>query len=56
MNHAVLAVGYGTEGGDEYFMVKNSWGTSWGTDGYIMIARNRDNACGIATKANLPIA
>ena len=56
MNHAVLVVGYGIEGNDDYFQVKNSWGTSWGMEGYVMMARNRDNACGIATDANLPIA
>jgi len=56
MNHAVLAIGYGTEGTNDYFQVKNSWGTDWGMDGYVMMARNRGNACGIATDANIPIA
>ena len=56
LNHAVLAVGYGSEADGDYFMVKNSWGTSWGDHGYVKMARNRNNACGIASDANLPIA
>uniref|UniRef100_UPI003297A29B C1 family peptidase n=1 Tax=Salmonella enterica TaxID=28901 RepID=UPI003297A29B len=39
-NHAVTAIGYGTEGGYEYWLVKNSWGTSWGESGYIKMAKN----------------
>jgi len=52
LDHGVLVVGYGEYSGEEFWNVKNSWGTDWGQDGYILVCKNCDKnrlqgECGI---------
>jgi len=56
LDHAVLLVGYGSENGQEYYLMKNSWGTSWGEAGYMKMAiiGNGPGICGCQMQGNFP--
>uniref|UniRef100_A0A8C4XDH9 Cathepsin L1-like n=1 Tax=Erpetoichthys calabaricus TaxID=27687 RepID=A0A8C4XDH9_ERPCA len=54
-DHCALLVGYGTDDGEDYWIVKNSWGKEFGEGGYIRIARHKNNHCGIASRAIYPV-
>ncbi|XP_005078488.1 cathepsin R [Mesocricetus auratus] len=58
VTHGILVVGYGFEGnetdGNNYWLIKNSWGKKWGLGGYMKIAKDKNNHCGIASFARYP--
>ena len=60
LDHGVLVVGYGSMDGTDYYRVKNSWGTTWGKDGYIYLGRGSDynngaGQCGMLMQGSYPI-
>lgn len=59
LDHGVLAVGYGTEEGTMYWKIKNSWGPTWGDQGYLKIERtdstDSKGTCGVAMDASYPL-
>jgi len=57
LDHSMLITGYGNSSGINYWTLKNSWGSSWGEQGYVRIQRSSGNVtavCGINLAASYP--
>ena len=55
LDHAVLVVGYGTDAGQEFFTIKNSWGSSWGEEGYVRVGVSSGaGICGLQSTPSFP--
>lgn len=55
VNHGVLAVGYGIDNGNKYWLVKNSWGADWGESGFVKLTREHGDLGGKCYIANQPV-
>lgn len=55
VNHSVVVVGYGTENGRDYWIIKNSYSENWGENGFMKLPRNENSFCGIASECSYPI-
>lgn len=55
LDHSILVVGYGTENGADYWIIKNSWSEVWGEKGYMKLPRNKNSFCHIADECSFPI-
>merc|ERR1711973_213420 len=58
LDHGVLVVGYGTDAGQDYWIVKNSWGATWGEQGYIRLGKTESGAgmCGMYEQPSYPVS
>ncbi|KAK9884780.1 hypothetical protein WA026_009008 [Henosepilachna vigintioctopunctata] len=54
-NHGVLLVGYGSENGKDYYLIKNSWSSQWGENGYVKWAREPKNMCRVFSEPRYPL-